>query len=306
MSNVGRYIELKKAGLTYREIAEQYGTSKDAVRNVLRRHNYKTYGSYTVQGSFTPKDSAPTKDMKILILDVEAAPATAWVWQARTEYVPMSQLLETNRIICWAAKWLDGPTMFSSEWDHGRESMLRAVWRLLDEADIVITYNGDNYDIPFLNWEFKQMGINRYRPFKSIDLIKTVRKHFRPMYKKLDFLAQSILGERKIDNGGIQLWKDLLIDGLEPAKKLMREYNKTDVTITEDLYLDLLEWIDNHPPVKFSEDEVLCRACGSDDLIHVGWKTALLLRYPMYKCTKCNSFSRTTKGRERITNMYGV
>lgn len=81
-----------------------------------------------------------------------------------------------------------------------------------------------------------------------------------------------ILGERKIDNGGIQLWKDLLIDGLEPAKKLMREYNKTDVTITEDLYLDLLEWIDNHPPVKFSEDEVLCRACGSDDLIHVGWE----------------------------------
>ena len=121
MSNVGRYIELKKAGLTYREIAEQYGTSKDAVRNVIRRHNYKTYGSYTVQGSFTPKDSAPTKDVKILILDVEAAPATAWVWQARTEYVPMSQLLETNRIICWAAKWLDGPTMFSSEWDHGRE-----------------------------------------------------------------------------------------------------------------------------------------------------------------------------------------
>ena len=83
MSNVEKYIELKNAGLTYREIAEQFGTSKDAVRNVIRRHNYKTYGAYTVQGSFTPKDYAPEKDIKILILDVEAAPATAWVWRRR-------------------------------------------------------------------------------------------------------------------------------------------------------------------------------------------------------------------------------
>ena len=305
MHMVTEYIALKNQGYTYQQIADMYKTSKAAVRNAIRRHNQKTTGVYSGKTSPTPQ-TRRLRDMKILTLDIETAPATAWVWQARTEYVPMSQTLEQGRILCWAAKWMDEPTMFASEWTQGREQMLRSMWSLLDQADIVITYNGDSYDIPYLNWEFKLLGLPRYAPFKSIDLIKTVRKHFRPMYKKLDFLTQSLLGSRKVDNGGIQLWKDLLLDNKPEAQAMMKTYNVQDTVITEDLYLDLLPWIDNHPPVILDSEKVLCRACGSDNLERAGWKTALMLRYPMYKCAECGSFSRTTVGRERITNTYGI
>lgn len=315
------YIDLLKKGLTYRQVGDVFGVSSGAVRNVVRRHNKKQTGRYSgfYQGItpaasdlVEPESAIIPKDTRILIFDVESAPATGWYWQPKTTFIPMDNMLEDGRIICWSAKWLNGPTMFSSEWDHGRVGMLASLGNLLDQADIVVGYNSDNYDIPYVNWELHRNQLRRPSPYKSVDLIKVVRKHFRPMYKKLDFLSQQLLGNSKIVTGGMDLYRALLLgndeDLREEARSLMRQYNKHDVVLTEDLYLDLLSWIDGHPPVRFSDslESIVCRSCGSEDMERAGWKQAVMLRYPVYRCVSCGSYGRTTVGRERITNMHGI
>lgn len=307
------YLDLFKRGLTYRQVAEEMGAvSGEAVRNAIRRYNEKRYGVYSSavneegDGPALSPQQRSNAPFKILTLDIETAPGTAWYFSPKTRYIPMDFMLDDGRILCFAAKWLDGGMMFSSEWEHGRQNMLQLLWNLLDEADAVITYNGDNFDIPWCNSEFQKLGLGRYRPFKSIDLIKPVRKHFRFMYNKLDFLSMQLLGERKVENGGIQLWKDLLIEDKAEAKDMFRVYNKQDVALTEKLYLDLRPWLDGHPAVNYETDGITCRTCGSEDLEQVGWKVAVMMRYPMYRCAECHSLSRTTQGGERITNTYGV
>lgn len=314
------YLEKRAEGLTYREVGEAFGLSSEAVRSVIRRWRNKN-GDPTPLPSSEPTEHPAhvgPKKTKVLVFDIETAPATAFVWRGRTDYVPMSNVIEDPRILCFAAKWLDGPMMFSSEWDHGREEMLSFMFDLLNEADAVVTYNGDNFDIKWLNSEFHEVGLGKPTPFKSIDLIKTIRKHMGSlMYKKLDYVAQKFLGDNKIDNGGIQLWRDLLLaengeDGVASAKAMFKEYNKQDVALTEELYYNLLPWIDNHPPVYTNvfideaEHELWCRKCGSTDIVRNGWHLANMFKYPRYQCGGCGSHLRTISGGVRLTETYSV
>lgn len=314
------YLEKKAEGLTYKEVGEVFGISSEAVRSVIRRWREKHGDPTPLHEENIPEtavDPGPRR-LKVLVFDIETAPATAFVWRGRTDYVPMSNVIEDPRILCFAAKWLDGPMMFSSEWDHGREGMLALMFNLLNEADAVVTYNGDNFDIKWLNSEFHEIGLGKPSTFKSIDLIKTIRKHMGSlMYKKLDYVAQKFLGDNKIDNGGIQLWRDLLLEengeeGVKQAQDMFKEYNKQDVVLTEELYYNLLPWIDNHPPIYTNvfidelEHELWCRKCGSTDILRDGWHMASMFQYPRYRCQSCQSHLRTISGGVRLTDTYTV
>lgn len=321
-----QYLIRKAEGLTYREIGEELGVSAEAVRNVIRRYNEKVNGIYSgvstlpandpyykyreltsSEDTYTQEFKAPKANRpKVLIFDIETVPGQALYFSPKTRYIPMTHMIEDGRLICFAAKWLDGPMMFSSEWDHGREKMIQHLWSLLDEADIIVGYNSDNFDIAWCNSEFVKLGLGRPTPYKSVDLIKTVRKHFRFMYNKLDFLAQQLLDSAKEDTGGISLWRDILFVGSDEAKNTFRVYNKKDVMLTEDLYKFLLPWIDGHPPMNMDADGTTCRVCGSDDMKRAGWKTAVMMRYPQYKCQNCGAYGRTTSGGERISNVHGI
>lgn len=309
------YLDLMSRGLTYSEVArETNAASGDAVRLSIRRYNDRKYGvasgydpELNKMDEETPQPGTRNPTFKILTFDIETAPGTALYFSPKTRYIPMDNMIEDGRILCFAAKWMDGPMIFSSEWDHGREGMLQTLFTLLDQADAVVSYNGDNFDIPWANTEFQKMGLGRYRPFKSIDLIKPVKKHFRFMYNKLDFLSQQLLGERKIENGGISMWKELMF-GSNPveARELFKLYNKKDVELTEQLYYELRPWLDQHPAVVYTDKYVNCRVCGSSDVSQVGWKTAIMMRYPLYQCHECGSFGRTTHGGERISTVFNV
>src|SRR3546814_9474335 len=54
--------------------------------------------------------------------------------------------------------------------------MVVALHKLLSEADAVVTYNGDRYDIPKAMGEFVLEGLMPPPPPTSIDLMKAVKK----------------------------------------------------------------------------------------------------------------------------------
>ena len=107
--------------------------------------------------------------MKILLLDIETAPNTAHVWGLWQQNVSLNQLMESGYVLCWSAKWLGKDWIyFDSIQNKSTKSMLKGIYKLLDEADAVVHYNGKKFDIPTLNGEFLKCGFKPPSPYKQI------------------------------------------------------------------------------------------------------------------------------------------
>lgn len=232
--------------------------------------------------------------LKVLTADIETSPQLAHVWGLWNQNIGLSQLLESGEVICLSTKWHHEPeTQFFSVHRDGKTGMLEATRDLLDEADALVTWNGDRFDIPHLNREFLEQGMDAPAPYRSIDLIRTVKKQFRFPSNKLDYVASRLGFGHKVSHTGHQLWVDCL-KGDEDAWRLMEEYNRQDVVLTEKLYDKLLPWIIGHPVVGLYGSEIhdSCPACGSLDLQKRGFAYTNLTRYQRLWCTECGRWSR--------------
>lgn len=237
---------------------------------------------------------------KILTIDCETSPNIASVWGLRNVNIAINQVIETGRVICVGAKWLhQKKPIFLAEWDKdGHLGMIKALHELLAEADMVVHYNGDSFDMKWFNTEFWLAGLSAPAPVSSIDLLKTTRKKFYLPSRKLDFVGQAKGIGAKVENGGMSLWNDVLrghSDVQAKARLRMQAYCLGDVKLTEKLYLDLLPWIDNHPNVSLyvEDDEPCCPNCGSDSIQRRGWAYTTSLRYRRFQCQACLRWLRS-------------
>lgn len=235
--------------------------------------------------------------MKILTIDLETSPNLAHVWSLWNQNVGLSQLREASEVMCFAAKWLDDDEIiFSSSFEVGRESMVALAHGLLDEADVVVHYNGTRFDIPHLNREFIHHGLTPPSPYKQVDLLRTVKRQFRFPSNKLDYVCQALALGSKTEHTGHQLWVDCL-RGDQDAWELMQTYNEHDVLLTELLYMKLRPWIVSHPTVALygpsdDSDAPSCPACGGNRLVRRGRATTTVSTYQRYRCRDCGKWSR--------------
>lgn len=102
----------------------------------------------------------------------------------------------------------------------------KKLWPVIEQADMLITFNGDHFDIPLLN---------KYYPgdltkIKSLDLLAEV-KNVLNRRLKLDTLAEATLGKNKSGHGleAITWWQNGEIE------KIIK-YCLEDVKITKELY----------------------------------------------------------------------
>lgn len=234
--------------------------------------------------------------MRILILDIETSPSVADVWALFNVNISLSQLRESTRMICFSAKWYGKPRVhFYSEFHNGREEMLGALHGLMNEADILMHFNGDSFDIPHINREFLLAEMLPPSPSRSIDLYKIVRKQFKFPSNKLAYVSKALGLEGKVQNGGHELWVKCLA-GDSKAWNKMRKYNKRDVTLLEDLYDKLLPWIPNHPHVGILDGVPAgCTNCGSANVIRQGHAYTQLGKYQRYQCNDCGKWLRSTR-----------
>jgi len=106
------------------------------------------------------------------------------------------------------------------------ENELSKLWPLIEQADLLIGYNSDHFDIPLLN---------KYYPgdltkIKSLDLLKEIKNGFGRRVK-LDSVALGTFNKGKIGHGleAITWWKNGEIEKI-------RKYCLEDVKITKELY----------------------------------------------------------------------
>jgi hypothetical protein len=244
---------------------------------------------------------------RMLTIDLELSPNLADVWSIWNVNVSLSQLRQSARVISFAAKWHDEKQIvFKSEYHDGYSNMIQAAWDLLDEADVLIHFNGNSFDVPHLRREFLMAGLLPPAPFENVDLLRVVKKQFRFPSNKLDYVSDQILGRRKAKHEGHELWVKCMA-GDERAWARMRRYNIQDVRLTEQLYDALLPWIPGHPHVGLYRDPSVnsCSNCGSDNLKARGYAYTKVSAYPRFRCEDCGKWNRGAR-REAGVDARGV
>lgn len=232
---------------------------------------------------------------KALVLDIETGPNLAYCWGMFDQNIGLHGLIDPGTVLCFAAKWLGDPkskTHFYSDHHDGHEVMLEAIWKLVDEADAVIHYNGRAFDMKHLSREWLLAGFQPPSPYKDIDLLTAARSRFKFQSNKLDFVAQQLGVGQKVKHEGFDLWKACL-DGDAAAWGRMKKYNVGDITITEEVYYKLRPWIKSHPHVgNYSGEENSCPNCGGTELQRRGFYMTPSVRYQRLRCNGCGTWSR--------------
>lgn len=194
----------------------------------------------------------------------------------------------------FAAKWHGQARVgFWSDYHDGHPEMVRRAWELVNEADIIVHYNGKSFDMPHLSREFLLAGLDPPAPHKDIDLMLVTRSRFRFVSNKLDNVSAETLGDRKTRHTGFQLWVDCMNDDPK-AWALMKRYNMQDVRLTEQYYDRIRPWIPNHPHMGLyaAADVEVCQNCQSDRLESRGYAYTTYGKYRRYRCVDCGKWNR--------------
>jgi DNA polymerase elongation subunit (family B) len=230
---------------------------------------------------------------KILVIDIETSPASGFIWKLFDVNVSLSQLIDTSKVICFAAKWLgDKKVMFHSNQEDTHKAMIKKAWDLFNEADAVIGYNSKNFDCKILNKEFILEGLPPPNPYKHIDLLQTMRQNFKFMSNKLDHVSQELGIGKKTSHQGFELWQACMNNDIA-AWRLMRKYNINDVKLTEELYEKVKPWLKTTFNFNEHTEEVVCPSCGSHNLTKNGKYLSPNRAYQKYICKDCFSHSKS-------------
>ena len=106
------------------------------------------------------------------------------------------------------------------------EPALKNLWPIIEHADMLVSWNGDHFDIPLLN-KYYAGDLSK---IKSLDLMKEVQLVLGRRLK-LDTVAEATLGTKKSGHGleAIEWWRNGEVD------KVVK-YCIDDVRITRELY----------------------------------------------------------------------
>ena len=234
---------------------------------------------------------------KILTLDIETAPLNVFCWGLWEQNVGLEMVQEEWTILSYAARWLGRkPVIFRHTGGRGAKrvrddsGLCAQLWRLLDEADIVITQNGKAFDIKKINARLIMHGSRPYSPIRVIDTKIVAKRHFDFTSNRLAWMSKHINKNTKKDEHkrfpGFELWAECLKDN-PAAWREMRKYNSLDVIATEELYLHMRPWIDGHPNVSAYTGNTACPKCGGRDLQKNGVRVTQTGRYQRFRCLSC-------------------
>lgn len=233
------------------------------------------------------------KKLKVLLFDIETAPNIGYTW---TKYeTNVIEFIKERYMLCFAAKWLDEKNTqihslpdfknYSKDKTDDKE-LVKKLWDLIDQADVVIAHNGDKFDIKIMNARFIANGLTPPSPYKTVDTCKVARSKFGFNSNKLNDLGTVLGLGNKVETGGFSLWKGCM-EGETSSWNKMKKYNKIDVILLEKIYKALRPWMTTHPNVGINIDRHACNHCGSTNTQNRGFAYAKIHKSQRYQCKDC-------------------
>lgn len=248
-----------------------------------------------------------TNNPRLLTIDIETSPALSYHWGLWQQNISLAQIVEPSRVICYAYQWYGERKRveFDAEWKHrSRDAFLGQLYDLWTEADGLIHWNGESFDEPHIRREFLTHGFKPAKPIQSIDLMRHVKRNYRFLSNKLDYVSGELIGQHKVGHEGFGLWRRVL-DGDPVARKTMERYNKRDVALTTAVAKELKPHIPKWPHAGLYTGQEFSCVCGSTDLEKRGTKTASSRVYQQYHCNSCGRWPRGTQSIGKVTVVGG-
>lgn len=280
----------------------------------LLSKKFKCSTDTIVEAKSIVKDIKSSRKSRILIFDLETAPMSAYVWGRWNQNISLDATISEWFILCWSAKWLYSDYIFSDRLtseeaiNEDDSRIMKSLWALIDEADVIIAHNAKGADIKWMNTRFLLNGMNPPKPYHVIDTLEVAKREFKFSSNKLDALAGYFGIQHKLETN-FNLWKRCL-KGEEEALYYMSEYNKVDVKILEEVYLNLRPWIKNHPNIGNirERDNNTCSYCSSREveLIEGKYYYTSVGKYPLYRCKRCGGVSRGRKSLNKNVKLVNV
>lgn len=234
---------------------------------------------------------------KLLVIDIETSPNIVYTWGLFNQNVAINQILESGRVLCFAAKWYgdEGTMYYGENQKGGAERMVRAAHRLMCEADGIVGWNSQRFDTRWLNQEFFKYGLRRPAGYKQVDLMRAQKRYRALASNKLDYASRNLGIGGKAETGGFQLWRDCLA-GKRAAWSTMEAYNREDVVLTEKHLIRMMQggWVTGLPNMSLHVGDA-CPHCGSAKLKADDYYETQTRRYQQWVCLDCGTPSRSVK-----------
>lgn len=285
-------VQLRMSGLTWQQLTKYFNASANALRKVYNRNKKET--------------GVKTSKPRILLLDVETKPLLGFVWQLWENNVALNQIKEDWSILSWSAKWLGEDEVFYQDNRNAKDldddsELLKGIWKLIDEADILVGHNLKRFDDKKLSSRFILNGFKPPSSYRQEDTMILAKARFGFTSNKLEYLSKKLcIKHTKMDHAkfpGFQLWSECLKGNLD-AWNEMENYNRLDVLSLEELYLKLKPWDKKGYNVNvFSESEQISCSCGSIEFSKNGFIYSNTGKFQRYTCKKCGA---ETKSKENL------
>lgn len=247
------------------------------------------------------------KPPRILLYDIETSPNIGYTWGRWEQNV--IEFKKEWELLSFAFKWLGDKTVrvcarpdYKDETD---KSLTKALWELIDEADIVIAHNGDQFDQKKAKAKFIEHRLGPPSPYKSIDTKKIAKSQFAFNSNSLNDLGQLLKLGKKLPTGGFSLWLGCMAGDKKSWQK-MKKYNKMDVALLEKVYLALRAWHPNHPNVAVYRGEPKnCPSCGSRSVVRRGVALTKTSTFERMQCKDCHRWYQGNKIKQQLKIKVG-
>jgi uncharacterized protein YprB with RNaseH-like and TPR domain len=233
---------------------------------------------------------------RVAFFDIETAPIKGYTW---TMYE--ANVLSVERptyLLSYAMKWAGQKTvhtrclpdykLYSKDKENDRE-LAKDLWKMMDEADVIVGHNGDAFDIKKANARFITHGLTPPSPSKTVDTLKIARRVFKFDSNKLDSIGVYLGVGRKLPHTGIHLWLGCMA-GDPKSWRLMRRYNAQDVRLLEQVYLKVRAWAANHPDLRIYSGEGGCPVCRSQNIWNKGLSWSGRGARQRIQCQDCGKY----------------
>jgi uncharacterized protein YprB with RNaseH-like and TPR domain len=233
---------------------------------------------------------------KILFYDIETAPILGHVWGLWQNDVGLNQIESDWYILSFAAKWAGKKEVIYHDQSKVKNieddsKLLKKLWKLLNEADIVVGHNSNSFDNKKVNARFALMGMKPPSSYRTIDTKLVAKRHFKFTSNKLAYLTDKLCTKYKKLNhakfSGFSLWKECLA-GNKKAWAEMEKYNKYDVLSLEELYEKLIPWDKSINFSVYNDGSSVC-SCGSTHFQKNGYYYTKTGKFQRHRCVDCGS-----------------
>jgi len=229
------------------------------------------------------------KDLNVIIFD--------------TEFFHLSWGADLGLLFCMGWKVLGEPKVhMESVWATDQKDPLddkelcKRIRSILNEADMLVTYNGIKCDVPFIQTRLLHHNLDPLPPIAHKDVYYTAKFKLKLSRNRL-YDVETFLGLKdKKTPVKLYQWLKALV-GNKQAQNEILHHCKQDVLVLEDAYLKLRPLMLSHPRL---QDHGSCNKCGGLLLRNKIYYTANKYSKITMKCKSCGGYeTRDTTAKER-------